>query len=203
MMKITTLIQRIININCYMTLYVWLRKKAKIFVYGKARICMKNGSKLMVQKKFNFGNSMFPEKTYLQIEEQGRLDVKRFSVGAGSSLLVGKDATLSLGTGFIDRRATIYCWHKITIGENVMIAEDVMIRDSNNHTIVSEGYRKEAPVVIGNNVWVGARATILPGVTIGDGAIVAAGAVVTKDIPPKSLAGGVPAKVLKKNITWY
>lgn len=52
-------------------------------------------------------------------------------------------------------------------------------------------------VVIGNDVWVGARATILEGVTIGDGAVIAAGAVVTKDVPPYAVVGGVPAKVIK------
>jgi acetyltransferase-like isoleucine patch superfamily enzyme len=53
------------------------------------------------------------------------------------------------------------------------------------------------PVNIGNKVWIGANATILPGVTIGDGAIVAAGAVVTKDVVPKTLVGGVPARLIK------
>ena len=52
-------------------------------------------------------------------------------------------------------------------------------------------------VVLGKNVWVGAHATILPGVTIGDNAVIAAGAVVTKDVPANAVVGGVPAKVLK------
>ena len=54
-------------------------------------------------------------------------------------------------------------------------------------------------VVIGNNVWIGDKATILPGVTIGDGAIIAANAVVTKDVPQYSVVGGNPAKVIKIN----
>jgi acetyltransferase-like isoleucine patch superfamily enzyme len=54
-----------------------------------------------------------------------------------------------------------------------------------------------ASIVIGQNVWIGAHATILPGVTIGDGAIVAAGAVVTKDVPGNTIAGGVPARFIK------
>jgi acetyltransferase-like isoleucine patch superfamily enzyme len=54
-----------------------------------------------------------------------------------------------------------------------------------------------APIVIGKKVWIGAQVTILPGVTIGDNSIIAAGAVVTKDLPANSLAGGVPAKILK------
>ena len=84
-----------------------------------------------------------------------------------------------------------------------MIAADVMIRDSNNHTIAYEGYVKDAPVVICDKVWIGARATILCGVTIGEGSVVAAGSVVAKDVPAYCLVGGVPAKILKTDIEWY
>ena len=54
-----------------------------------------------------------------------------------------------------------------------------------------------APIHIGKNVWIGSNATVLPGVSIGDGAIVAAGAVVTKDVPENTIVGGVPAKVIR------
>ena len=54
-----------------------------------------------------------------------------------------------------------------------------------------------APIVVGKDVWIGAHATILKGVTIGDGAIIAAGAVVTRDVPPNTIAAGVPARVVK------
>lgn len=64
------------------------------------------------------------------------------------------------------------------------------------------GKEKTAPIQIGNHVWIGARAIILKGVTIGDGVVVAAGAVVTKDVPPNTLVGGVPAKIIKENISW-
>ncbi len=57
--------------------------------------------------------------------------------------------------------------------------------------------QRELSVIIGNDVWIGARATILEGVTIGDGAVIAAGAVVTKDVPPYAIVGGVPAKIIR------
>jgi acetyltransferase-like isoleucine patch superfamily enzyme len=57
--------------------------------------------------------------------------------------------------------------------------------------------------VIHDNVWIGTRATILKGVTIGEGAIVAAGAVVTKNVPPHTLVGGVPAKIIKEKISYH
>ena len=55
---------------------------------------------------------------------------------------------------------------------------------------------------IGNKVWIATEAMILPGITIGDGAIVAAGAVVTKDVPARCMVAGVPAKVMKENVDW-
>ena len=68
-----------------------------------------------------------------------------------------------------------------------------------NHALEPEKKRKNsfAPVKLGNHVWIGSNATILAGVTIGDWAVVAAGAVVTKDVPPLTVVGGVPAKVIK------
>ena len=77
-----------------------------------------------------------------------------------------------------------------------------MIRDSDNHTIVRDGYTPTAPIKIGNHVWIGVNCTILKGVTIGDGAIIAAGSVVTKDVPAHSLVGGVPAKVIRTDVEW-
>ena len=56
----------------------------------------------------------------------------------------------------------------------------------------------KGPVIIGNNVWIGDKATVLPNVTIGDGAVIAANAVVTKDVPPYSIVAGNPAKVIKQ-----
>lgn len=61
---------------------------------------------------------------------------------------------------------------------------------------------QSAPIVIGNHVWIGLNVTILKGVTIGDGCMVAAGAVVTKSFPPNYLIGGVPAKIIKEDILW-
>ena len=95
----------------------------------------------------------------------------------------------------------------ITIGDNLLTGRYVYISDNSHgrtdgsgldlHPLDRELFSK-GPVHIGNNVWIGERACILPGVTIGDGAIIGAGAVVTKDIPPYCVAAGVPAVVVKK-----
>lgn len=77
-----------------------------------------------------------------------------------------------------------------------------MIRDSDNHDILRNGYVKSKPIKIGNHVWIGLRAIILKGVTIGNDSIIGAGAVVTKDVPPNCLVVGTPAKIIRRNINW-
>ena len=91
----------------------------------------------------------------------------------------------------------------LTIGDDVMMGPDVMIFTSNHETsridtpMRLQGSAKIKPVTIGDDVWIGARVIILPGVTIGQGAILAANAVVTKDVPEYAVVGGNPAKLIK------
>jgi len=91
----------------------------------------------------------------------------------------------------------------LTIGNDVMMGPDVMIFTSNHETsridtpMRLQGSAKIKPVTIGDDVWIGARVIILPGVTIGQGAILAANAVVTKDVPEYAVVGGNPAKLIK------
>jgi acetyltransferase-like isoleucine patch superfamily enzyme len=83
----------------------------------------------------------------------------------------------------------------------VAIGPDVFIRDSDSHLISGSDRSATEPIRIGDRVWIGARAVILKGVTIGDGAIVAAGAVVTRDVEAGTLVAGVPAKYVR-HATW-
>ena len=84
----------------------------------------------------------------------------------------------------------------ITIDDNAMIAANVQLI-SNNHDLHDRQLLICKPVHIGKNAWVGAGATILPGVTVGENAVVAAGAVVTKDVDANTIVGGNPAKFIK------
>ena|SRR5699024_886543 len=89
------------------------------------------------------------------------------------------------------------------IGDNVMMGPDVIIYTTNHETsninipMIEQGFARPKQVIIGNDVWIGSRVTILPGVRVGDGAIIGASALVTKDVEPYSVVGGNPANVLK------
>jgi maltose O-acetyltransferase len=111
---------------------------------------------------------------------------------------------ISLGSNVvINRGSHITARADITIGDNVMIGPNVVI-NSGSHlykkrdTPIRDQGHKLGPIVIGNDVWIGASAVILPGVVIGDGAVIGAGAVVTKSIPGYVVAAGVPAKTIKR-----
>ena len=92
---------------------------------------------------------------------------------------------------------------KVIIGDNVMIAPDCVIYVRNHESsrldipMCKQGSTEERPVVIGNDVWIGGRVIILPGVKIGDGAIVGAGSVVTRDVSEYDIVAGNPARVIK------
>ena len=91
----------------------------------------------------------------------------------------------------------------VTIGSHVNLAQGITVT-ALNHNFAEKDLRIDEqgvstnPVTIGNDIWIGANAVILPGVTIGDHSVVAAGAVVTKDVPPHTLVAGVPAKIIKE-----
>ncbi len=115
-----------------------------------------------------------------------------FSTDYGMNITLGKRVFINSGCCFQDQGG-------IEIGDDCLIGQQVVIATL-NHDLDPEkrGSMFPAPVKIGNRVWIGAHATILPGVTIGDGAVVGAGAVVTKDIPAYTVAVGVPAKIVKE-----
>ncbi len=115
-----------------------------------------------------------------------------FYTDFGKNITIGKDVFINSGCHFQDQGG-------IVIGDGSLIGHNVVLATI-NHDLSPANDRKNhyAPIIIGSHVWIGSNATILPGVKIGDWAVVAAGAVVTQDIPALTVAGGVPAKVLKK-----
>lgn len=142
-------------------------------------------------------------ETRLLLEPGSRLEITGpFCAFCGSFIRVVEGGTLVLAGGVINEGVQITCASRIVVGKGTLIARDAVIRDYDAHTIVGEGYEMSKPIEIGEHVWIGNRAMIMKGVTIGDGAVIAAGAVVTKDVPARTAVGGVPAKVIKTDVTW-
>ena len=182
-----------------------IKNKGLFVVAPQSKILKAKTASINIKGSFSFNQCWDGKQNQLgtlTLGENAKLNVGSFRTYAGTYISVADNAELSLGSGFLNNNTKISCFEKITIGEDVKISEEVIIRDSDNHSIIKEGYQKTKPISIGNHVWIGLRATILKGVTIGDGAVIAAGAVVTKDVPPHTLVGGVPARVIRENINW-
>lgn len=110
---------------------------------------------------------------------------------------VARGATLSIGNGtYLNRDTTVVCHESIRIGRDCKVSYQVIIMDTDEH-LVPGSERLTAPVVLEDNVWLGARCIVLKGVTIGSGAVVGAGSIVTRDIPARAVAVGQPARVLR------
>lgn len=130
----------------------------------------------------------------------------------GDDFHIGKDFLLAVYgvKGKIVIGNNVNCQHRVRIssyegvqiGNNVLMGSDILIID-NNHAInpngqyIHDGEIISKPVVIGDGCWIAEKCIILPGVTIGENSVIGAGSVVTKDVPPYSIAVGNPAKVVK------
>ncbi len=114
--------------------------------------------------------------------------------GASHRLVIGSDCFINADCVF-DATARITVGHRVALGHGVLITtsgHDMRFPDRR------AGALEPAPVSIGNGAWIASRSTILPGVTVGEGAVVAAGAVVTRDVPAHTVVGGVPARMLRQ-----
>lgn len=135
--------------------------------------------------------ALFSQLTGKEIDESCFI-FPPFYTDFGKNISLGKNVFLNTGCTFQDCGG-------ITIGDKTLIGQNVVL-STLNHGFEPENRNTTypSPIVIGQNVWIGANATVVPGVTIGDNAIIAAGAVVTKDVPENVIVGGVPAKIIKK-----
>lgn len=114
-----------------------------------------------------------------------------FYANCGKNITVGKGVFINTGCHFQDQGG-------ITLGDGTFLGNNVVLTTM-NHDFDPAKRRTTypAPIVTGKNVWLGSSVTVVPGVHIGDGAIVAAGAVVTRDVPPNTIVAGVPARVVR------
>lgn len=179
-----------LHINCHRYARIVINKTAKIECKGKLIIGNKENQKSRQETRLSMGKNS-------NLKVQGN-----FSIGFGSDIRIFDNAKLELGSGYLNGFVQIVCAGNIKIGNDVAIARDVIIRDTDAHEILNGKHKKTKQVIIGNHVWIGTRAIIMKGVTIGDGAIIGAGAVVTKDVPANSIVAGVPANIIRENIKW-
>ena len=188
--------------------------KKKLTVFKPCMYFIHPYARVSIGEYFKFNQSWDKERRLrnkqagsLYVAEDASLEVGSFDVYAGCRVNVNSGARLILGSGYMNHDSVIDCFESISVGHHVVISERVVMRDSDNHTIrslveSSDGQAITSPIVVEDNVWIGMNATILKGVTIGEGSIIAAGSVVTRSIPPHCLAAGVPATVIKTDVTW-
>jgi coenzyme F420-reducing hydrogenase beta subunit len=190
----------------YLTKNVVRDKKGKFVFFKDAFFSVKKNARVILHAPFYMGRKLVIKSnsdTRLALEDWGKLIVHNtFDMRQGTFIWIKRSGVLELYGGFMHEGVHITCGEYIKIGKNAHIAKDVIIRDLDGHYIEDSTYRTAKPVIIGDNVWIGYRAMILKGVTIGDGAIIAAGAVVTKDVPANSIAAGNPAKIIRSNVRW-
>lgn len=139
--------------------------------------------------------------TFFRMDNQSQLSVDgNFDIFYGNDVHIFSGGKLELDSGFINSYGKIECHKYIKIGKNCAIGPYAIILDSDGHQIL--GKCNTAEVIIGNNVWIGARVTILKGVHIGNGAVIAAGTIVNKDVPARSLVAGNPMHLICDNVEW-
>lgn len=181
--------------------------RAPIMNWSHAIAQIERGGSLYVKRSFVFGIPHVKGshlETRLKIEKGGRMEITdTFEMLAGSFISIMPGGRLVVHGGFINENVQITCGDVIEIGKGCAIGRDVVIRSFDGHVIDRPDYKISAPIHIGDAVWIGQGATILKGVTIGNGAVIAAGAIVTHDIPAHALAAGIPARIIRQNISWH
>lgn len=146
--------------------------------YGKSPIIGSNNKIVCVNNGTISIGDFFESKRFAYISSQG------------GNLKIGDHV-------FLNQNVSITCLNQIDIGDRVLIANNVVIVDHDHDYLNGVGYNT-SPVRIGNDVWIGANTIILKGVHIGDGSVIAAGSVVTKDVNTDTLVAGTPAREVKK-----
>lgn len=157
------------------------------------------------KSKFNINIKLGPHCNFEYNVILRATDGGSIHIGSGTSIgrgakVISHGGQLSIGDDvYIGDGSIIVCRDKIHLGSDSLVAEYVVIRDQDHETstrpIRSAGF-KSSPIQIGRDVWIGCKATILRGVTVGDGAVVGAHALVRSDVPAGKLAVGVPAHVV-------
>lgn len=182
----------------------------KFFAYDHTSLELDEASLLTLNGQLILNDGLKEDakrSTILRLDRSAQMIVTngKFNVFYGGDIVVFTGGVLTVGNSFINSNCRIRCGKKITIGDDCVISHNVAILDSDFHVLVKNGEdqpRHGTGVEIGNHVWIGTNVTILKNVHIGDGAVIAAGSLVTKDVPPHALVAGSPAVVIDENVEW-
>lgn len=121
--------------------------------------------------------------------------------GQDNNLFIGRNTSINQANLLVDGDGS-----RLTIGDECMLSYGIRVRTSDSHAIIDLKKRQQInhsqDVVIGPRVWIASNVMVLKGTTIGEGSIIAAASVVTKSVPAVSLAAGIPARVIRKNVSW-
>ena len=167
--------------------------------YGRNRLTVAPGGTFEIGADAKIG-----ENVMIRVSSNGHVIIKeRVEIQDSCCFLCSGNLTIGAGSILVNG-TIIYCDGSVTLGENVVIAAYTHIFDVDHETsdlgtpILSQGLTKPRPVAIGDDVWLGAKCTVAPGVHIGSHSIVGAHSFINKDIPEYSVAVGSPAKVLRR-----
>lgn len=167
--------------------------EGKIHVIGIPIIDIRNGARIIIRNNVTLNSCNYGYHINMHSP------VKLFADREGAEIVIDENTRI--------HGSCIHAYEKIVIGKNCLIAANCQIFDGNGHDLSFPNVENRIntrggskPIIIEDNVWIGANSIILPGVRIGYGSVIAAGSVVVKDVPPYSIAGGNPARVIKSGL---
>lgn len=203
----------VLRTSKYLSLWTQLKfllnRKGKVLVYRKMTSEIEPTSSVVVRSgTLSLGKAWvagYLGNNLLCMKRNSKILVDDdFIIYSDFTIILNPNAELTLGQGYVNSGLHLECHQRIAIGHGVAIGPNVSIRDGDSKCLSVDGVvvNKNAPIIIGNNVWIGEGAKILKGVNIGDGAVIAAGALVCKDVDARTLVAGVPAVVIKSNVRW-
>ncbi len=198
-------VEKISVSNGYLGLCCYLDWRTSLSFARGARIRFKDeGFLVLGTERSSFRG--WAGRNSLFLEEEGVIEVRGFNqIGRGSLLWVLGGGRIQLDGCSTSGKNMIIAKEYVEIGEGTQIAWGVTISDHDFHKTYTGGVQnvETAPVRIGKNAWIGMDARVLKGVEIGAGAIVAAGSIVTRSVPPHALVAGVPARIIRRDVEFF
>lgn len=125
-------------------------------------------------------------------------------IAHGCRIFVSGSVSVGSGT-YLNPHCNLVVHKRLSIGEQCAIGWNFLAMDTDLHSITNQSGQilsEDSAIQIENHVWIGANVTVCKGVTIGEGAVVATGSVVTKDVAPRTMVAGIPARMVKENVYW-